>query len=389
MNKIVFMFVFVESIVVLGFQLFGLNVLWSFAEGGDGILGLAVIIGTTSVFRAVSSLLRGYIVDSFQKKTIILISLSICGFLCIVWLFAAHFLIIAIIAYIAITLTGEIYSSSYAALVAEKLSSNDYIKYDSISIMAGRIIAVLGNLMSAVLIIFLSTEVIALVVAITLMFGALTCQRFLPKSKIESKTEKVKMTWSFAKENVFGNKKVLIFIVIVFLLNLDYAFIPTLLPLYIITVTELTSPLLFGVIRTGNNIGEFAASAIILKHSRLVSRLTKIGLGGSAIVFMLLPFVYAIPVAVVLFFIIYSFFDMLTQPLYSYFVSSLESQKRGRILGIVDSIILLASPFGILLGGLLSSLGMFAVSIGIMAIFTASLIVIVKSKIYSSIILDK
>ena len=389
MNRLVFVFVFAESIVILGFQLFGLNVLWSFSEGSNGILGLAVIIGTASVFRAVSSLIRGYIVDSFQKKTTIIISLSICGFLCIVWIFAEQFLIMAIITYIAITFAQEIYSGSYTALVAEKLGPKDYIKYDSVSIMAGRVVAIAGNLLSALLIIFLSVEAVVFMVAAAIGLGVFVCQRLLPKSNVGGEAAKAKMTWSFAKENVLGDKKVLVFIAIVFLLNLDYAFIPTLLPLYIIAAAELSSPLLFGVVRAGNNIGEFAASGIVLKYSHLVSRLTKIGLAGSAITFILLPFLYKNPVAVVLFFIIYSFFDMLTQPMYSYFVSSLKPEKRGRILGAVDSIILLASPFGILLGGFLSNFGMAAVSTGIVVVFTASFAIIAKSKIYGSIIISE
>jgi len=389
MNRLISLFVLVEAIVVLGFQLFGLNVLWSFAQTSDGILSLAVIIGTTSIFRALSSLVRGYIVDSFQKKTTILASLCVCGFLCIAWIFVQTYLVIAVVAYITITLAQEVYEGSYTALVAEKLGQNDYIRYDSISIMSGRVVAVAGNLLSAILIIFLPTEAIVISVTAILALGVFVCQKFLPKSNIETKDEKPKFIWSFAKENVFGSKKVIIFIVIVFMLNLDYAFIPTLLPLYIITAAELASPLLFGIIRASNNIGEFVASGVVLRYSHLVSRLVKIGLAGSAAVFVLLPFVYTFPIIVVLVFAVYSFFDMLTQPLYSYFVSSLAADKRGRILGIVDSVILMASPFGILLGGLLSGLGMVAVSIGIVTVFAVSLVIVASSKSFGKIALDK
>ena len=392
MNKLILMFTFVDSIITLAFLLFGLNVLWSFAEAGEGIFGLAVILGTTSVFNALSALVRGYVVDSFQKKITVLVSLIVCCFLCILWFFTEHFLPVAVIAYIAIEFARAIYNSSYAALVAEKLSSNDYVKYDSISIMVGRVISVIGNLASAVAIIFIPSEVIAFLIAAIFIVGAVVCRKFLPGSSVKSDAEhypkNLKTAWVFAKENVFGDRKIVTFIVIVFLLNLDYAFIPTLLPMFIITTTELTSPLLFGIIRSGNSVGEFVASAITLKYSRFVSRLTKIGLAGSAAVFILLPFIYAFPVAVVAFFAMYSFFDMLTQPLYSYFVSSLKADKRGRILGIVDSTILLASPLGIAFGGVLSHFGMIPVSVGIVAVFLFSLLIISKSKDYKSVKLD-
>ena len=380
MNKLVWMFTFVDSVIVLAFQLLGLTVLWSFAGAGDGIWGLALMLGATSVFRALFALVRGYIVDSFQKKTSILASLMVCGLLSIVWFFGEYFLLIAIIAYIAIEFAKELYSSSYAALVAEKLSADEYIKYDSVSIMAGRIIAVIGNLVAAIMVSFLSVWVIVVLVVVVFAIGVLVCLRYLPRSSVERSEPTVRVTLDFAKKNVFGDRKVIVFIVIIFLLNLDYAFIPTLLPMFIITATELASPLLFGIIRAGNNIGEFAASGVVLKYSHLVFRLTKIGLGGSAIVFLLLPFIYTMPVLVVVFFALYSFFDMLTQPMYSWFVSSLEDSKRGRVLGIVDSIILLASPLGILLGATLSSLGMYAVSIGIVAVFLSALVAVSKSK---------
>ena len=380
MNKLIWMFTFVDSVIGLAFQLFALTVLWSFAGVGNGIWGLAIILGATSVFRALSALVRGYIVDLFQKKTSILVSLMACALLCIVWFFGEYFLALAIIAYIAIEFAKQLYSSSYAALVAEKLSTDDYVKYDSVSIMASRIIAAIGNLAAAIMVSFLSVWVIVVLVVAVFALGVLVCQRYLPHSSVERSEPAVRVTFDFAKKNVFGDRKVIAFIAIVFLLNLDYAFIPTLLPMFIIAETELATPLLFGIIRAGNNIGEFAASGVVLKYSRLVFRLTKVGLGGSAVVFVLLPFVYTMPVFVVIFFALYSFFDMLTQPMYSWFVSSLEDDKRGRVLGIVDSIILLASPLGILLGATLSSLGMYAVSAGIVAVFLSALVAVAKAK---------
>jgi len=307
-------------------------------------------------------------------------------------LLSGIFLLLAVVVYIAIEFAKEVYGNSYATLVAEKLKIDEYVMYDSISIMAGRMITIIGNLVSAVAITLLPQKIIVIMVIITLSIGTVVCHKLLPKSNIDNSTGKeagkISSGWIFAKENVFRSKKVLTFIVIVFLLNLDYAFIPTLLPMFIITATELTSPLLFGIIRAGNNVGELVASAITLKFSKYVSRLTKIGLGGSVLVFALFPFTYTAPTVIVILFALYSFFDMLTQPLYSYFVSSLPSEKRGRILGIVDSVILMASPFGILLGVILSSLGMIIMSAGIVTVFVTSLLIVCKSESYSSVRLD-
>ena len=390
MSKLVWLFVAVESIVVLGFLLFGLNILWSVVEGGGGVLGLGLFLGTSLTFRAVSSIFRGYIVDAFPKKAVIIVSLVSCGVLSFAWLGAERLWVIGVLAYIAVIVVQDVYSNSYAALVAEKLSPSDYVKYDSIGIMASRVISVAGNLVSAVLIIVLPGVSIIVAVACVFALGAVACYKFLPAVDVKTGSEDFKpaAAWAFAKENVFGDKKILVFIGIVFLLNIDYAFIPTMLPLYIIAATELASPLLFGVIRAANNIGEFLGSGVVLRLSRWVSRLTKIGLSGSALSFVLLPLVYTTPVAVVVIFAVYSFFDTLTQPFYSYFVSSLASEKRGRILGIVDCVILLASPLGIIIGSLLSMHGIYAISIGTTAVFLISLLVLVRSKIYNTVVLQ-
>ena len=386
----------------MGFQLFTLNILWLLVADGEGIFGAALILATSFAFRAVSSLATGYIVDNFDKKGIILLSLGICALLSMLWL-GAQFLAVAMVVYITIMLVQDLYGNSINALAAEKLISEDFIKYNAMGIMTGRIMAIGGNLASAALIAILPDMVVGFVLAGIFLTGLLICQRFLPKSDVARKqrsdvrgTQKsdnirVKLrgkavaAWGFAKENVFKSKGVMTFVVVVFLLNLDYAFITAILPLYIITIAEIGSPLVLGAIRAGSNVGGFLASGVILKYSRHVSRLTKVGLAGSGLLFLSLPFAYRFPIIVIIFFLVHGFFDMLTQPFYSYFFSSLAVEKRGRVIGIVDSIILMASPLGVLLGSLLSILGIGFVGVGIGLIFGVAYIIVAKSKSYGAV----
>ena len=53
MNKTILKFVFAESFIILGFQLFTLNILWSLVADGEGIFGAALILATSFAFRAV------------------------------------------------------------------------------------------------------------------------------------------------------------------------------------------------------------------------------------------------------------------------------------------------------------------------------------------------
>ncbi|GAB7306687.1 hypothetical protein EGLA_14540 [Enterococcus gallinarum] len=81
----------------------------------------------------------------------------------------------------------------------------------------------------------------------------------------------------------------------------------------------------------------------------------------------------------------YGFFDILTQPLFSYFVSSIEHKNCGKILGIVDCVIYLATPIGMSLGNFISQYGMLLLSLLISIVFFCSYILLVKTKTYKSI----
>jgi hypothetical protein len=74
------------------------------------------------------------------------------------------------------------------------------------------------------------------------------------------------------------------------------------------------------------------------------------------------------PVAIIIAaYFLYGLSDSVTQPYYSYFVTSLPSQVRGRMLGAVDMVVLIAVPIGMFFGEKIFS---HSVHIGIVA-FTA------------------
>jgi MFS family permease len=389
----------VGSLTIFSFRLLGLNVLWSVVSETENISGAAVIIGISFVFKALTNLTAGMLVDKFQKKKIIVFSLLCCALFAFIWLTVQQFLITAVFLYLAIDFAANLYGFAFVTLVAEKLSKMEYIKLDALKLITGNITSVISNIIAALFVMWFIQQVVIILGLAILVLSAMICHKYLPNSAVIHKNDeengsqhvsvswktKIDSTWKFAKENVLTNKRILLYIATLFLLNLDYGFIPTLLPFFIMTETEGLSLLLVAIMRSGNDIGEILGANVILKFGHLVSRLTKIGLLGSAAVFTMLPFVYTTPILATAMFILYGFCDILTQPYYSYFVSSLPMDKRGRILGMVDFVVLMSLSLGVLLGTLLSSHGMIPLSIFTVSIFIITAVVISKSKNFGNI----
>lgn len=404
-KRMVILSIGIGALTLFALQLFGLNILWlALGEGGGGFGSVATIIGASFVLNAFSSLIIGVLVDRFQKKKTIVVSLVACAVLASTWIMIGEFLVVAVLVYLAIDLVSDLYSDAFTALVAEKLTKQEYVKLGALELMSNNAVAVAGRIASAALIASASQTVVFGVVVFVLLLSAMICQLFLPESNIRRKesTKKkerlglsikniasvVQSSWGFVRDNIIHDRKIVVFMGILFFLNLDYAFIPTLLPFFIMSEAATPSLVYVAIMSSGNDIGEFLAASIVLKYGHWVSRLTKIGLAGSALVFTLLPFVYQAPVAATLIFIVYGFFDTLTQPFYSYFVASVAADKRGRILGVVNFVVLLASPLGILLGTLISRYGMIPLTISIVGIFAAATLVVSQSTIYGRVKLD-
>ena|GEM_PF-703111 len=404
-KRIAFLSVGIGSLTLFAFQLFNLNILWIAAgESGGGFGRVATLIGSSFVLNAFSSLIIGVIVDRFQKKKTIVVSLVACAVLASTWLVLGESLVFVVLVYLAIDLVSDLYVDAFIALVAEKLTKQEYVKLDALELMSSNVVSIAGRIASAALIVSASQAVVFGVVVLVLLLSALISQFFLPESRVVRKRptgkkarallsmggikSAVHSSWTFVRDNVIKDKKIVVFMAILFFLNLDYAFIPTLLPFFIMSEAEAVSLVHIVIMRSGNDIGEFLASGIILKFGHWVSRLTKIGLAGSALVFTLLPLVYRTPIVATLIFIVYGFFDTLTQPFYSNFVASVAADKRGRILGVVNFVVLLASPLGILLGTLLSRYGMVPLTIGIVGVFVIATLIVSQSTIYGNLKLD-
>ncbi|MGM0209147.1 hypothetical protein IGI96_003671 [Enterococcus sp. DIV0421] len=393
MNKKIVSFLCLNVLVLFSTTLFQLNILWEIFSQQEELKNLVMIIGSSFILQAGMSLVVGIIVDSYSKKKVFFF--SIFGF--IITVAASYFINMDIqwaVFYLIFTAVNTLFLRCLVSGAAEMLTTDEFMKYDGITGLFNQILIIISNVISGILIKFVSVEAIYFTI-IFLLILALFLIFFLPVKDIQGNESikdneeiKEKIEGSlllFIKKNIFKDKKIVVFICLLFLLNLDYGYIPNILPYYMFKYTSQTSPIFLSLLKSSVNLGEIVASFFVIHYRKKVSKMTKIGLLGSAICFMLLPF--SNQMILVNFFVLsfYGFFDTLTQPLFSYFVSSIEHKNRGKILGIVDCVVYLAAPIGMSLGNFISQYGMLILSLSISIVFFCSYILLVKTKTYKSI----
>lgn len=160
----------------------------------------------------------------------------------------------------------------------------------------------------------------------------------------------------FSFHSIFKDNFFLYFIILNFILNLAYGYIPNIFPYFIARLQKSVSPVFLGFIKSSLSVGEIVGLFIAAKLSRHISNLFRTALIGDILsISFLLVFKNNICVIPILFFS-YGLFDSLTQPFYGYAVSNMESAIRGKLLGVTDFIILLSAPLGMWIGGLFNAL---------------------------------
>ena len=392
MNKHVIIFISISAIVSLAFSLFKLVIFWSIIQR-TGIGSLAIVVGASYFFNVFIANFNGFIVDKFSNKKLIIICCILFAILSFLGIMLESYFILLFLVYMCFRGVSDLYSRLFLILISKQLDVNFFIKYNAIQNITTQIVAIFGSIISATLITLLNEEHLVIILVLIFSFALFICQKYLVESTIQGRVGDVQKKEKnrkhnvllFIKENILLNKGIVAFIVILFILNLDYAYIPTIFPFFISEEFASSTPLIVGMLTSVIGFGEMFASGIVFFIGHRVSILLKIGLIGNSVIFFLFPFLIGSPIIIIALFVLYGFFDTLTQPFFSYFVSSIDEEKRGRILGIVDSIVYIAAPLGIFIGDFLSKQGIFTVSIGIAIIFLISLIIVILSRIYDSV----
>lgn len=176
---------------------------------------------------------------------------------------------------------------------------------------------------------------------------------------------------------------------LIMLLNLNYGYIPYVFPYFIAGLQKGASVWIIGFIKAGIAIGEIIGSLILVKCGAYVSLCTKLGLMASAVCMLALYGAREQSLFIAAVFVCYGLADTLTQPLYSYVISSIPSQQRGTVLGGIDFLLYLVAPAGMLLGGVISRFGLLPSCLYISLIFLIALAVLQYSRSLSHVSLNK
>ncbi|HFM8852746.1 TPA: MFS transporter, partial [Enterococcus faecium] len=186
--------------------------------------------GSSFILQDGMSLVVGIIVDSYSKKKVFFF--SIFGF--IITVAASYFINMDIqwaVFYLIFTAVNTLFLRCLVSAAAEMLTTDEFMKYDGITGLFNQILIIISNVISGILIKFVSVEAIYFTI-IFLLILALFLIFFLPVKDIQGNESikdneeiKEKIEGSlllFIKKNIFKDKKIVVFICLLFLLNLDY-----------------------------------------------------------------------------------------------------------------------------------------------------------------------
>jgi DHA3 family macrolide efflux protein-like MFS transporter len=385
-------FIFVSILFTLIVSMLEMCILWNSYSKNNQVNNVVVLLSTSFIFKSLIALVSGVFVDKYTKKAIMLFSVLFLFFLTVINFFFTQHLWSYLIIMLGIEIANELWTKSYISYIAQKLNSKKYIEYDAIENICIKAVSVIGNFLIAYLIAILSRKyiLIILIISLVLIFVGTNYIFIFEKNDIHKKNIfhiDFKKIFNKKKFKHTLNNKYIWFMIILFTLNLSYGYIPSVFPYFLTDYLTVHSPLLIGVLKSGINIGEIIASFLVIKFSKKVSLLTNIGLIGSAVIFALFPLLVFSKLFMVILFFIYGFFDFLTQPFFSYFVSTIPNNIRGKVLGIIDSVVFIAAPIGMILGNYFSKFGIFFVCIYLILVFIFSLLLLNINKFFSKITL--
>ncbi|OOO00309.1 MAG: hypothetical protein ATN35_08045 [Epulopiscium sp. Nele67-Bin004] len=364
----------------IGDVIFDLAIMWNIVALTGDVMNSAYIMATSITFRAIISIFSGIIVDKFNKKKLVQLSIIastiiISAFMICCNLYVNSIVTIGLVFILINDISNEVFRKSWVLMCAEKFKDNEYLKFQSILTISSRITIIFGSIVVGVMIDTLSLNTIFLfdIATYILCFVIFSLVSYQPITEVVANNSVKNIFVSviddirYLFDYVKTSKYILSFIAIMMTLNLIYGYIPNQFPLYLATYAGSASYM--SLIKSALMIGEIVGMALIVRYSSLVSQTFKIGMIGSAVVMFALIFAYEIEILVLLSFMLYGIFDSFTQPFFNYTVQQIEPQIRGRILGGIDSLILLTPGVGILIIGFLMQINIILGILFITAVF--------------------
>lgn len=395
MKKNAYLIIAAIAINNFGDIIFDLFIAWKLSAFPGKFMNAVYIIGTSVAFRAMLAFAVGNIIDRYSKKKLMIIShissIITIALLGICWQIAETYITVGIIFVLINDVNNEIFARSYISMTADMFNENTYIKFQSYSIIAVRIVVIGGSALAGFLIENLSvyvlffidivTYLLSLVLIINIAFTENNYKNKLKKNAAKKIVSDIKYTFSY----IFHSSFLLSFVLLMFILNLAYGYIPRILPL--LKANMHNSAALFGMIKSALTIGEIIGLLIVSKASRFVSLTFKISMAANIVILMGISFIQNVYVIMILF-ALYGISDSLTQPLFGYTVSQLDSKNRGKLLGGIDMIIMFSPSIGIYFISALSHYSMIIGGIVIALLFCIGLLIVSCNKNMNHIILE-
>lgn len=345
------------SIIVNNFGdvLFDLFIVWKITENSNNILNAVYLVGSSILFRAVLALFIGILVDRKNKKHMIILSNVSSAIIILVFAISYRYTLnnlwLGLFFILLNDINNEIFSRSSLLLASELFRQDVFIKFQAKYTIINRIVIIAGSSMVGFLMTYVSDMIIFMLDIVTFIISAVSmliikyAYKSFPKNKetISHIVKSVAADLKYMFSSMLSNSFIIMFIIIMFILNLAYGYIPYILPVKI--ANEISSATLLGFIKSAISIGEIIGLLLVTNKGQYVSLLFKISMLGNAICMLILMIVKN-NFCIILIFALYGMLDSITQPLFSYTITMLDEKNRGKILGGIDTVILLSPSLG-------------------------------------------
>ena len=379
----------------MGDIIFDLFIVWGLSSATGQFMNAVYVIGTSVAFRAILSFFVGSLVDKHSKKKMMVIShissIIIISCFGLLWGLVKRYVAIGLVFVLLNDINNELFSRSYISMTSDIFDENQYIKFQSHSNIVIRIISVGGAALAGTLIEHVSEHTVFIIDIVTYLVSLLLITKVNYKEKVMSNTlsrgiiKTITSDIKYTLMTVWHSSYLLAFIVLMFVLNLAYGYIPQILPVFIANITE--SATLLGVLKSSMTIGEIVGLALVSKLSQYVSATFKVSMLLNVFIIMAIYFIEN-PYLLVVCFVLYGFSDSLTQPLFGYTVSNLDNANRGKLLGGIDAIIMFSPSIGIYAISAISTYKEFLGGIILSVIFVIGFLIVSFNKNMQHIVLD-
>lgn len=396
MNRNKILLILAIAINNIGDVIFDMFITWKLAATTGRFMNAVYVIGTSIAFRAILSFFIGSFVDKHIKKKMMVLShvLSIIIITCfgVCWNIACEFIIVGIIFVLLNDINNELFSRSYISMTSDMFDENQYIKFQSYTNIVIRIVGIAGAAFVGILIdhipgnLVFGIDIVTYLISLVLICAIQYDEKVVNNTKNVGIVKNIILDVKYTLNNIFKSKYLLTFIVLMFVLNLAYGYIPQILPVF--KANMVNSATLLGLLKSAMTIGEIIGLAVVSRVSKYVSATFKISMILNIFIIVII-YITRNPYLLITLFTLYGFSDSLTQPLFGYTVANLDSDNRGKLLGGIDAIIMFSPSIGIYIISAVSNYSQIAGGILLSAIFLAGFLIIILNDELRNIKLEK